>query len=300
MEEQLRQLIEQAKATNNIVLVEQLTQALNTYMTQQKEQEDIKLKSQENINQEQNSIIEEKKEVLIENKQDEEKKEEKRLKEDDIKKIVTGEVSKLITTKTNNHILESKYMDIRPSAKNFELRVDLDSVLVTLALDDVTKEKKAIEKLYKILDKYEKPEDAYDIQVFLNDIAKVGHVGLEAKESIADNYDNNHKKEAINRYFDDEYEEKKKNADLLEMELEELHGKSNKNPNDYEEMIDRYNFLIQRLEELYDETLHKVSDEKSQKLEETIKYLKNKVTNLKKYLNSLKEVIDENNRLFNY
>lgn len=280
MEESIKQLIEIAKQNNNLELVQKLTEALELAKQNQKIQE-------ENITQE----------VIVEEKQQEEAKQSK-VEKEDIKKMATGEVSKLIVTKTNNHILESKYMDIKPNTKNFDLRIALENILVTLALDDITKEKKATEKLYKLLDTYEKPEDINAIQIFLNDIAKVGHVGLEAKESITDNYNNNHKKEVFNRYFDDEYEKKKKSADFLDMELDELHSKPNKNPNDYEEIIDRYNFLIQRLEELYDETTNKVSIEKTQKLEETIQYLKNKVTDIKKYMTTLKEAINETNRLF--
>ena len=279
MEESIKQLIEIAKQNNNLELVQKLTEALELAKQNQNTQE-------ENITQE----------VIVEEKQQEAKQSE--VEKEDIKKMATGEVSKLIITKTNNTILESKYMDIKPNTNNFDLRLALENILVRLALDDVTKEKKAIAKIYKVLDKYEKPEDINAIQIFLNDIAKVGHVGLEAKESITNNYDNNHKKEVFNRYFDEEYEKKKKSADFLDMELDELHGKSNQNPNDYEEIIDRYNSLIQRLEELYDETTNKVSIEKTQKLEETIQQLKNKVTDIKKYMTTLKEAINETNRLF--
>lgn len=279
MEESIKQLIEIAKQNNNLELVQKLTEALELAKQNQNTQE-------ENITQE----------VIVEEKQQEAKQSE--VEKEDIKKMATGEVSKLIITKTNNTILESKYMDIKPNTNNFDLRLALENILVRLALDDVTKEKKAIAKIYKVLDKYEKPEDINAIQIFLNDIAKVGHVGLEAKESITNNYDNNHKKEVFNRYFDEEYEKKKKSADFLDMELDELHSKPNKNPNDYEEIIDRYNFLIQRLEELYDETTNKVSIEKTQKLEETIQQLKNKVTDIKKYMTTLKEAINETNRLF--
>ena len=274
MEDQIKQLIEIAKQNNDTALVQKLTEAL------------------ELVKQEKNT--QEVQEVVVENSKVEDEKDK------DIKKVITGEVSKLIITKTNNTILESKYMDMSVKSKNPNLRIDLESVLVSLASDDVYKGKKATTKLYKLLDTYKKPEDINDIQVFLNDIAKIGHVGLEAKESIADNYENNRKKEIHDSYFDDEYDEKKKNADLLEMELEELSSKSNKKPNDYEELIDRYNFLIQRLEELYDETYNKVSSEKSQKLEETIQQLKKKVIDIRKYLTSLKEAIDETNRLFEY
>jgi len=279
MEESIKQLIEIAKQNNNLELVQKLTEALELAKQNQNTQE-------ENITQE----------VIVEEKQQEAKQSE--VEKEDIKKMATGEVSKLIITKTNNTILESKYMDIKPNTNNFDLRLALENILVRLALDDVTKEKKAIAKIYKVLDKYEKPEDINAIQIFLNDIAKVGHVGLEAKESITNNYDNNHKKEVFNRYFDEEYEKKKKSADFLDMELDELHGKSNQNPNDYEEIINRYNSLIQRLEELYDETTNKVSIEKTQKLEETIQQLKNKVTDIKKYMTTLKEAINETNRLF--
>lgn len=275
----LQELIESAKKDNDEVLMEYLNKALNHLIQKQIQQE----KSNQEV---------------IEQTKEEEEKQDKSKEEEDVKKIVTGEVSKLTITKTDNHILESKYMDIKPNTKNFDLRIALENILSTLALDDITKEKKATEKLYKLLDTYQKPEDVNDIKMFLNDIAKIGHVGLEAKESITNNYDNNHKKEVFNRYFDDEYEKKKKNVDFLDMELDELHSKPNKNPNDYEEIIDRYNFLIQRLEELYDETTNKVSIEKTQKLEETIQYLKNKVTDIKKYMTTLKEAINETNRLF--
>lgn len=296
MEESIKQLIEIAKQNNNPELVQKLTEALELAKSNQNTQEDIKLKSQESINQEVNINQEAKKEEVIEQTKEEEKQD--KLKEEDIKKMAIGEVSKLIITKTNNHILESKYMDMKPNTKNSDLRIDLENILVTLALDDVAKKKNATEKLYKLLDAYQKPEDVNDIQIFLNDIAKIGNVGLEAKESITNNYDNNHKKEVFNRYFDDEYEKKKKDADLLDMELDELHRKPNKNPNGYEEIIGSYNFLIQRLEELYDETTNKVSIEKTQKLEETIKQLKNKVADIKKYTTALNEAIKETNRLF--
>lgn len=298
--ETLNRMINDAKLENDEVLVEYLTKALNHIIEKQKQQEDIKLKAQENINQEENITQEVKKEEVIENTKEEEEKKQNKIKDEDIKKMATGEVSRIIVTKTDNTMLESKYMDLKVNSKNFDLRVDLESILVTLALDDVTKEKNAIAKLYELLDKHEKPEDINDIKMFLNDIAKIGHVGLEAKESIENDYDNHHRKEVYNKYFDDEYEKEKRNADLLEMELEELHGKSNKNPNDYEEMIDRYNALIQKLERLYDETTYKVSTEKSQKLETTIQYLKNKRDDIKKYLVSLKEAIEETNRLFSY
>ena len=296
MEESIKQLIEIAKQNNNPELVQKLTEALELAKSNQNTQEDIKLKSQENINQEVNINQEEKKEEVIEQTKEEEKQD--KLKEEDIQKMAIGEVSKLIITKTNNHILESKYMDMKPNTKNSDLRIDLENILVTLALDDVAKKKNATGKLYKLLDAYQKPEDVNDIQIFLNDIAKIGNVGLEAKESITNNSDNNHKKEVFNRYFDEEYEKKKKNADFLDMELDELHSKPNKNPNDYEEIIDRYNSLIQRLEELYDETINKVSIEKTQKLEETIKQLKNKVADIKKYTTALNEAINETNKLF--
>ena len=298
--ETLNRMINDAKLENDVVLVEYLTLALNHILEKQKKEEDIKLKAQENINQEENITQEVKKEEVIENTKEEEEKKQNKIKDEDIKKMATGEVSRIIVTKTNNTILESKYMDIKVNSKNFDLRLALENILVTLALDDVTKEKNAIAKLYKILAKYEKPEDINDIKMFLNDIAKIGHVGLEAKESIENDYDNHHRKEVYNKYFDDEYEKKKKSADFLDMELDELHSKSNKNPNDYEEIIDRYNALIQQLEELYDETTNKVSIEKSQKLEQTIQQLKNKRDDIKKYLAAFKEAINETNRLFEY
>ncbi len=297
MEEQLRQLIEQAKATNNAVLVEQLNQALNTFLAQQKQQEDIKLKSQENINQEENKTQEVKKEEVIQETKVEEEKQNK-IKEEDIQKEATGEVSRLVTMKNGNHILESDYMQITSNAKNSNLRTDLNSILVTLALDDVTKRTKATAELYEILDKYEDPDDIEDIQAFLDDIAKIGKVGLEARESIA-NYDMDQRKETFNRYFEDEYDKRKRNVDLLDMEYDELRSKPMKNPDDFEEMIDRYNALIQKLEKLYDETANKVDIEKTQQIEATIQYLKDRITSIKKYYTSLKEVAEFSERSFN-
>ena len=298
MEEQLRQLIEQAKATNNTVLVEQLNQALNTFLAQQKQQEDIKLKSQENINQEENKTQEVKKEEVIQETKVEDEKQNK-IKEEDIQKVNSGEVSKLITTKDGNHILESKYMDIRSSAKNSKLRTDLNSILVTLALDDITNERKATAKLYNIMDTYEDPEDIDDLQMFLDDIAKVGRVGEEAKESIANGYTISGRKEVYDKYFNDEFEKQRKAVDFLDMEFDELHSKPIKDSNQYEEMIDRYNAIIQKLEKLYDETANKVDSEKSQQIEATIQYLKGRITAIKKYCNSMKDISDFVDRSFN-
>lgn len=297
MEESIKQLIEIAKQNNNPELVQKLTEALELAKSSQNTQEDIKLKSQEIINQEVNINQEVKKEEVIEQTKEEEKQD--KLKEEDIKMIRPGEVSETIITNDNYHITDSKYFDIKPKTKNSDLLGDLSHILAILAFDDINKTKNATAKLQTIVDTYQKPEDVNAIQIFLNDIAKVGHVGLEAKESITNNYDNNHKKEVFNRYFDEEYEKKKKSADFLDMELDELHSKPNKNPNDYEEIIASYNRLIQRLEELYDETLNKVSIEKTQKLEKTIKQLKNTVADIKKYNTALNEAINETNRLFN-
>lgn len=300
MEEQLKQLIEQAKATNNTVLVEQLNQALNTFLAQQKQQENEKLKAQENINQEENTIQEAKKEEVVQESKVEKEEKQSKIKEEDIKKVANGEVSRLITMKNDKIILESAYMQIHSSAKNSTLRTHLNSILITLALDDVTKEKKATAKLYKLLETYENPEDIQDIQTFLNDISKIGRVGLEAKESIINGYDNNQRKEVFNKYFDDEYEKRKKNADLLDMEYDELIAKPLKNPDDFEEMIDRYLALIQKLEKLYDETANKIDIEKTQKIEETILYLKSKITTIKKYHAAIKDAAQFADRSFNF
>jgi len=300
MEEQLRQLIEQAKATNNTMLVEQLTQTLNAYIAQQKQQEDIKLKSQENINQEENTIQEVKKETVIQDNKTEEDDKKKKTSEEDIKKVVSGEVSRLITTNTNNHILESAYMQMSSSAKNPKLRIELNKILVTLALDDVMNQKNGAIKISSLLEQYEEPEDIEDIQQFLNDIAGIGQVGMQTKDTVLSAFSNtDERKEMFDKYYDTEYTNLSKSVDLTSMELDEISSKDIKDTNDLDEIEMRYQSILQKLEKLLDETANKVDNRRTQELSNTIKYVKEQIKSIQAYKTSLKDIENYANAAFN-
>lgn len=219
---------------------------------------------------------------------------------EDIKKVANGEVSKLITTKNNNNILESKYMDTPSHAKNSKLRTELNSILVTLALDDITKQQKGAMKICSLLDTFEEPEDIEDIQQFLEDISKIGRVGLETKEAVISAYSNRDKqKEIYTKYFDDQYEDLTKSLNLADMELDEINNKSLKDTKDLEDMKTRYQIILQKLEKLYDETARKIDDKKSQELKKTIEYVKEQIENIKSYGKSLEDIEEFVNQSFN-
>ena len=219
---------------------------------------------------------------------------------EDIKKVANGEVSKLITTKNNNHVLESKYMDTPSHAKNSKLRTELNSILVTLALDDITKQQKGAMKICSLLDTFEEPEDIEDIQQFLEDISKIGRVGLETKETVISAYSNRDKqKEIYTKYFDDQYEDSTKSLNLADMELDEINNKSLKDTKDFEDIETRYQIILQKLEKLYDETARKIDDKKSQELKKTIEYVKGQIKNIKSYGKSIKDIEEFVNQSFN-
>lgn len=219
---------------------------------------------------------------------------------EDIKKVANGEVSKLITTKNNNNILESKYMDTPSHAKNSKLRTELNSILVTLALDDITKQQKGAMKICSLLDTFEEPEDIEDIQQFLEDISKIGRVGLETKETVISAYSNRDKqKEIYTKYFDDQYEDLTKSLNLADMELDEINNKSLKDTKDLEDIETRYQIILQKLEKLYDETARKIDDKKSQELKKTIEYVKEQIKNIKSYGKSIKDIEEFVNQSFN-
>ena len=299
--ETLKNMINDAKARNDDVLVEYLNKALEHIMEKQKLQEDVKSKSQENTNQEQNIIQEEKKEVIIEQKNE---KEESRIKDDDIKRVQTGEVSRLTTTNTNNHILESKYETIRSNAKNSSLRTELNSVLITLALDDITHEQKATMELLSILKTYNKPEDIQDILNFLDDISKISSVGLTAKQNIMDAINNKENTEENNKnlsnYFDDEYEKLNKRITFADVEYDEINNKPTKDTNDYEEMLERYQKILHDLEKLYDETYGKTDSKKIQNLDNAIKYIKQQIARIQNFQKQMKDIESYVESSFNF
>jgi len=307
MEEQitnLKNMIENAKKENDLVLVEYLTKALNHIIEKQKTQEDIKLKSQENVNQEENTKAEEKKEVFIENKQEE--KEEKKEKDDtNIVRQMKGEVSTLNKYSTGNIELESEYMGVKVNSSNLSLAISLDHILVTLALDDVTKEKKSIVELYKVLKEFNKPEDIQDISNFLNSISSISTVGKTASEAINslllnnDLENNSELNEALNNSYDAEHEKLTKNISILDMEFDEMHNKRTKDPDEYRDMLLAYQQKLRKLEELYDETYNKVDPKKSSDLLSEINQMKTKITNIKDYIKRLDELTKGMDSKFN-
>ncbi|MBR5370194.1 MAG: hypothetical protein IK137_02700 [Bacilli bacterium] len=278
----LKELIESAKKDNDEVLMSYLNQALNHLVQKQIQQEQEKLRLQE----------EKKQEAIQEtNKENKQSKDN----EEDIEKVANGEVSKLITTKTGNHIVKSKYIDTPSHAKNMSLRTELNSVLITLALDDITKQENATKELFEIIDKYENPEDINEIILFIDNISKIGTVGAETRERII----NNDRKQSYDKYFNDEYDRLEKQINILDMEYDELKSKPTVNDKHTEELVDRYQFLIHKLEKLYDETANKIDPKKSEDLKKLISNAKKQVESINKLINGLKEITDYADKAFN-
>ena len=282
--ESLQRLIDHAKEDNDEVLIAYLNQAINHLVQKQIQQE----------TQQVNAPQEEKQESTIQ-ENNTNNNERHTIKEEDIKKVRTGEVSRLITTKTDNHIVESKYMDIPSNAENSSLRTELNSVLLTLALDDITKQENATKELFEIIAKYDSPKDIDDIMAFLDSIEKIGQTGAKAKSRIRDN----EQEEVYTNYFNDQFDTLEKNANFLDMELDEMKGKPTINDKQVEELIDSYQALIQKLETLQDETFKKVAPEKEQKLDKLIQSLKETKKSIEKLINGLKEITESADKAFN-
>ena len=282
--ESLQRLIDHAKEDNDEILIAYLNKAINHLVQKQIQQE----------TQQVNAPQEEKQESTIQ-ENNANNNEKQKIKEEDIKKVRTGEVSRLITTKTGNHIVESKYMDIPSNAENSSLRTELNSVLLTLALDDITKQENATKELFEIIDKYDSPKDIDNIMAFLDSIEKIGQTGAKAKSRIR----NNEQEEVYTNYFNDQFETLEKKANFLDMELDEMKGKPTINDKQLEELIDSYQTLIQKLETLHDETFKKVSPEKEQKLDKLIQSLKETKKSIEKLINGLKEITESADKAFN-
>ena len=284
MEETLKEMIEIAKQNNNFELVQKLTEALNLVRGNQIVSEDVKLKSQENINQEENTIIEEKKEVIAEQKQDKEDKEEEIKKEEKpIKKQIQGQVS-TITVYTDGKInIESKYLDIPIVTKDTHLRSAIRKIALNLAIDDATKESKSLEETIDAITKFDDVESLEKIDDFLVDASKVGQKG----EEILEKYDA-YKLDQSSFPYEDEYQDLLKDIAFAENEHKEGKGRG-VNPNQYEDTIESYIRLINKIEKFIDSAHNKLSRGKISKLELKVMELNEEIRSLKETIAMIKE-----------
>ena len=285
MEEQLRQLIEQAKATNNAVLVRQLNQALNTLLEQQRQQEDIKLKSQENINQEKNETTIEKKEVVMEQKQDEEKeKEETKNEEKPIKKQIEGEVSTLTIYQDGKVNIETKYLDIPINSENTTLITEMRKIAIDLGFDDTINDKLAEDQLLSALDKLGDDDEAVEqIEEFIGEAAKIGKKGKELEEKY---YANTLERRELP--YDKDYQDLLKEINMVETEDKESNTRKYSDGS-YEDIIMSYQRVIAKIEALIDEAHNKLSAEKISTLETKLMFLKERVKTIQQNMEVLKE-----------
>ena len=285
MEEQLRQLIEQAKATNNAVLVRQLNQALNTLLEQQRQQEDIKLKSQENINQEKNETTIEKKEVVMEQKQDEEKeKEETKNEEKPIKKQIEGEVSTLTIYQDGKVNIETKYLDIPINSENTTLITEMRKIAIDLGFDDTINDKLAEDQLLSALDKLGDDDEAVEqIEEFIGEAAKIGKKGKELEEKY---YANTLERRELP--YDKDYQDLLKEINMVETEDKESNTRKYSDGS-YEDIIMAYQRVIAKIEALIDEAHNKLSAEKISTLETKLMFLKERVKTIQQNMEVLKE-----------
>ena len=285
MEEQLRQLIEQAKATNNAVLVRQLNQALNTLLEQQRQQEDIKLKSQENINQEENETTIEKKEVVMKQKQDEEKeKEETKNEEKPIKKQIEGEVSTLTIYQDGKVNIETKYLDIPINSENTTLITEMRKIAIDLGFDDTINDKLAEDQLLSALEKLGDDDEAVEqIEEFIGEAAKIGKKGKELEEKY---YANTLERRELP--YDKDYQDLLKEINMVETEDKESNTRKYSDGS-YEDIIMSYQRVIAKIEALIDEAHNKLSAEKISTLETKLMFLKERVKTIQQNMEVLKE-----------
>lgn len=261
----LNKMIEEAKKENDEVLVEYLEKAVEHLIEKQKQESNTS---------------------SIENNKEKESLESARI-------IGKGEVSTLYEKSDGSRTLESKYIGVRSNAKNHHLRTELNSTLISLSLDDINNGNTAETELSQILSQYNNDEDKKDITTFLDDVSKIGKVGLRTKQnitSIINNQQNTNANNSMNIYFDNEYDKLSKNKEFLDMEYEELNNKSLKDPEEFEELKNRYQALLNKLTKLYDETFNKIDSNKSIELLTIIELTKQEITRIEAFIKSINDL----------
>lgn len=263
--ETLRKMIEDAKKENDEVLVEYLNKALQHIL------------EKENTN---------KQEVPVE-----EKKEEK-----EIEKTISNGNTTLTKYKDGNAVLDSKYMDVSVKSNNKMLKINLESTLVTIALDELNQihgePSKSIRELISLIYQSNTEEDLIDISNYLKSVGQVGEFGSRLNESLQSSVQarkaklaNNPGSHNINIEF--ELDDIKKEIAMADMELDELESASMKDPEDFYALAGKYEKQIKNLEDI----LPYVEDPKKK---DTIKIqiadLRDKVINLRKYAQSIEEL----------
>ena len=269
MEEQIKNLkvmIEDAKKENDEVLVEYLTKALEHIIEKQKEKE---------------------KQVVPEQKQEEKSN------------TISKGNSSLTKFENGNIRLTSDYMNIKVNSNNTSLKTQLESLLVTIGLDEVvTKESelpKSTEKLLNLLVNAKNEEEINDIEKFLQDVAVVGPFGAELSNSLTASVQwakNNlttkeDKKEEKNFGAENEIYDINKTISLLDMKMDEILDGNTKNPDDFYDLIGSYKKQITALES----TLNIATDPKvKEDIQNRITALQGKIDRLNNYVKSIEEV----------
>ena len=282
MEEQinnLKKMIEDAKRENDEVLVEYLTQALNHIYNKQKQQENAKLKSQENINQEQNEIKEEKKDK----------------ENDEIDKTISNGLSTLTIYKSGNKVLKSPYMDISVKARNSALKLNLESMLVSIASDEITREANAVDDYIDALKLAQSKEDIEDLLNFLDHIAEIGRQG-ETYKAILTNITKQYGQQLQDQDKTYDVEETPsmeiidRNLELLNMRKDRLMSNKMKDPEDFRDLATDYQKVLNQLHDLE----YTLSPAEKDQLKTGIKIHNTRVTidNLQAYAKRIEEIAD--------
>ena len=276
--ENLRKMIEDAKRENDEVLIEYLSKALNHLLKKQKESEDIKLKSQENVNQEENQTQEVKQEVQIEEKKDE------------IEKTKTTGLSTITKFKSGNIRLESKYMDAKVQSSNSKLKINLESLLVTLALDEISNEQNFVDKYIDLLRTAKEEQDIKDMVNFLQTISSVGDLGAKysnALTPITQKYLQEINKKPETRDISNNLKEVNKQIELLDMRLDEIKNGKGIDPEDLYALAKRYESQIEDLEDLYKNNIDR---DKKIELEIKLDSLRKKVKDIRAYASQIEDL----------
>lgn len=269
MEEQIKNLkvmIEDGKKENDEVLVEYLTKALEHIIEKQKEKE---------------------KQVVPEQKQEEKSN------------TISKGNSSLTKFENGNIRLTSDYMNIKVNSNNTSLKTQLESLLVTIGLDEVvTKESelpKSTEKLLNLLVNAKNEKEINDIEKFLQDVAVVGPFGAELSNSLTASVQwakNNlttkeDKKEEKNFGAENEIYDINKTISLLDMKMDEILDGNTKDPDDFYDLIGSYKKQITALES----TLNIATDPKvKEDIQNRITALQGKIDRLNNYVKSIEEV----------